>query len=207
MNLNTKFDTALRQNPLIAILRGLQPQEALAVGAALTESAWTIIEVPLNSPDALVSIGWLAEKFPSALVGAGTVLTVEDVHRVHQAGGELVVSPNFNSVVVQEAIRLGMICLPGVMTATEAFAAMAAGATGLKLFPSEMISPAVVRALRAVMPASTRLFPVGGITRENMGNYLAAGASGFGIGSSLFKPGMTASEVRAHALAFKAALA
>jgi 2-dehydro-3-deoxyphosphogalactonate aldolase len=202
MHAHSKFETALTQLPLVAILRGLQAHEALAMGAALSSTGWTLIEVPLNSPDPLTSIAILASSLPQALVGAGTVLTPADVRNVHAAGGQLVVSPNFNPAVVREAVRLGLVCLPGIMTASEAFAALEAGATGLKLFPSEMISPAVVRALRAVLPADTRVFPVGGITPENMHSYLAAGASGFGIGSALYKPGMTPEQVKGHAMKF-----
>ena len=201
-----KFDVALRQLPLVAILRGLPAHEALAVGTALVSGGWSLIEVPLNSPDPLKSIATLASNFPQALIGAGTVLTPDEVRNVHAAGGELIVSPNFNPAVVREAVRLGLVCLPGVLTATEAFAALQVGASGLKLFPAEMIPPAVVRALRAVLPAATRLLPVGGITTHNMDSYLAAGASGFGIGSALYRPGMTAAQVQAHALEFSAAL-
>lgn len=207
MNAHQKFDTALRHIPLVAILRGLQQHEALAVGEALTSTGWTLIEVPLNSPDPLQSIATLASQFPQALIGAGTVLTPDDVRNVHAAGGQLIVSPNFNPAVVREAVRLGLVCLPGVMTATEAFAALEAGATGLKLFPAEMISPAVVRALRAVLPAATRLLPVGGITPENMSHYLAAGATGFGIGSALYQPDRQAAQVQANAMNFISALA
>jgi 2-dehydro-3-deoxyphosphogalactonate aldolase len=205
MNAHEKFETALNHIPLVAILRGLHAQEALAVGEALTSTGWTLIEVPLNSPDPLVSIAALASNFPRALIGAGTVITPADVRNVHAAGGQLIVSPNFNPMVVREAVRLGLVCLPGVMTATEAFAALETGATGLKLFPAEMISPAVVRALRAVLPADTRLLPVGGITPENISSYLNAGANGFGIGSALYKPGITATEVQASAMNFIAA--
>ena len=202
MNAHQKLDAALNQLPLVAILRGLQTHEALTVGEALTSTGWTLIEVPLNSPDPLASIATLAGNLPQALIGAGTVLTPDDVRNVHAAGGQLIVSPNFNPAVVREAVRLGLVCLPGVMTATEAFAALEAGATGLKLFPSEMISPAVVRALRAVLPADARLLPVGGITPENMRQYLAAGATGFGIGSALYKSGMKASQVQGNAMNF-----
>ena len=205
MNAHQKFETALSSLPLVAILRGLQQHEALAVGEALTRTGWALIEVPLNSPDPLQSIATLASQFPQALIGAGTVLTPDDVRNVHAAGGQLIVSPNFNPAVVREAVRLGLVCLPGVMTATEAFAALEAGATGLKLFPAEMMSPTVLRALRAVLPAATRLLPVGGITPENMSHYLAAGATGFGIGSALYKPGMTAAQVQASAMNFIAA--
>ena len=205
MNAQQKFAAALSHLPLVAILRGLPAHEALAVGQALTSTGWTLIEVPLNSSDPLASIATLASNFPKALIGAGTVLTPDDVRKVHAAGGQLIVSPNFNPAVVREAVRLGLVCLPGVMTASEAFAALAAGATGLKLFPAEMISPAVLRALRAVLPADTRLLPVGGITPDNMCHYLAAGANGFGIGSALYKPGMKTMQVQANAMNFIAA--
>ena len=205
MNTHDKFAHALRTLPLVGILRGLTPAEALPVGEALTSTGWTLIEVPLNSPQPLQSIEVMGGAFPNALVGAGTVLSPHDVRNVHAAGGRLVVSPNFNATVVQEAVRLGMVCLPGVMTATEAFAALDAGATGLKLFPSEMITPAVVKALRAVLDADTLLLPVGGITPDNMGAYRAAGASGFGIGSALYRPGMEVSMVRENAMNFIAA--
>ncbi len=201
MNPQQKFESALGSVALVAILRGIQAHEALAVGEALNRSGWTLLEVPLNSPDPLQSIATLAQHFPRALIGAGTVLTSDDVRNVHAAGGQLIVSPNFKPAVVREALRLGLVCLPGVMTATEAFAAMDAGATGLKLFPAEMITPSAVRALRAVLSADTRLLPVGGITPHNMGSYLTAGANGFGIGSALYQPGMTAAQVLTKAMA------
>jgi len=207
MNIEQKFEAATSALPLVAILRGITPAEAIGVGAALVESNWKIIEVPLNSPHPLESIGLLCDAYPDALVGAGTVLDAAQVRDVHDAGAQLVVSPNFNADVVSEAIGLGMICLPGVATATEAFAALAAGATGLKLFPAEMISPAAVKALRAVLPTGARLLPVGGIHTGNMQTYRDAGATGFGIGSALYKPGMTADEVRSAALDFAAAWA
>lgn len=207
MSPQEKFATALQTIPLVAILRGLQPAEALPVGQALATTGWTLIEVPLNSPQPLESIKALAAAFPDALVGAGTVLTVEDVRHVHAAGGQLIVSPNFNPSVVREAVRLGLVCLPGVMTASEAFAALEAGATGLKIFPAEMITPAVVKALRAVLPAGTMVLPVGGITPDNMRPYLDAGANGFGIGSALYKPGMRPAEVGEAAMKFIAACA
>ena len=193
--------------PLVAILRGLHPQEALAVGQVLVDAGWDLIEVPLNSPQPLQSIATLRKSFPQALVGAGTVLTPEDVRQVHSAGGELIVSPNFNPAVVAEAVRLGMVCLPGVMTASEAFAALAAGASGLKIFPAEMITPMVLKALRAVLPAETLVLPVGSISPLNMPAFRAAGANGFGIGSALFKPGMTPAQVGESAAGFKAAWA
>ena len=207
MTPHTKFKTAMGRLPLVAILRGLQPLEALAVGQALVDAGWDLIEVPLNSPQPLQSIATLRKSFPQALVGAGTVLTPEDVRQVHSAGGELIVSPNFNPAVVAEAVRLGMVCLPGVMTASEAFAALAAGASGLKIFPAEMITPMVLKALRAVLPAETLVLPVGGISPLSMPAFRTAGANGFGIGSALFKPGMTPAQVAESAAGFKAAWA
>ena len=193
--------------PLVAILRGLHPLEALAVGQVLVDAGWDLIEVPLNSPQPLQSIATLRKSFPQALVGAGTVLTPEDVRQVHSAGGELIVSPNFNPAVVAEAVRLGMVCLPGVMTASEAFAALAAGASGLKIFPAEMITPQVLKALRAVLPADALVLPVGSISPLNMPAFRDAGANGFGLGSALFKPGMTPAQVAESAAEFKAAWA
>jgi 2-dehydro-3-deoxyphosphogalactonate aldolase len=205
MNAQEKFAHALQALPLVGILRGITPAEALPVGAALVAENWGLIEVPLNSPDPIQSIALLAAHQPQALVGAGTVLTAQQVREVHAAGGQLIVSPNYNEEVVREAVRREMVCLPGVMTPSEAFAALAAGAHGLKLFPAEMISPAVVKALRAVLPAEVQLLPVGGITPDNMAPYRAAGANGFGIGSALYKPGMTAEQVREQAKRFAAA--
>lgn len=204
-NLHQKFNTALSALPLIAILRGLTPAEALPIGQALVSAGWALIEVPLNSPQPLDSIAAMVSAFPQAMVGAGTVLTPNDVRNVHAAGGQLIVSPNFNPAVVREAVRLGLACLPGVMTATEAYAALDAGAAGLKVFPAEMATPVVIKALRAVLPASTVVMPVGGITPESMAAYLNAGANGFGIGSALYKPGMGADAVTANAIKFRAA--
>lgn len=191
-----KFTNAFRKLPLIAILRGITPAEAPSVGDALVNVGFGMLEVPLNSPDPLVSINLLAKQHPEALVGAGTVLTPAQVREVHAVGGELIVSPNFDEDVVREAVRLGLVCLPGVMTPTEAFAALAAGAHGLKLFPAELASPAVAKALLAVLPAGTLLLPVGGITPGNMAAWRAAGAQGFGIGGSLYKSGKSAAAVR-----------
>lgn len=205
MNAQEKFTRALQVLPLVGILRGITTAEALPVGAALVAENWGLIEVPLNSPDPIRSIALLAENQPQALVGAGTVLTVQQVREVHAAGGQLIVSPNYNEAVVREAVRREMVCLPGVVTPSEAFAALAAGAHGLKLFPAEMISPAVVKALRAVLPAEVQLLPVGGITPDNMAPYRAAGANGFGIGSALYKPGMTVEQVREQARRFAGA--
>jgi 2-dehydro-3-deoxyphosphogalactonate aldolase len=197
---------AMAQLPLIAILRGLTPAEAPDVGQALVSSGMAIIEVPLNSPEPLQSIATLAGLFPQTLIGAGTVLNAQQVKDVHAAGGRLVVSPHFNPAVVKQALALNMVVLPGVATPTEAFAALEAGAHGLKLFPAEMISPATVKALRAVLPQTTALMPVGGITPDNMAAYRAAGASGFGLGSSLYSPGKSAQAVQQQALAFVKAL-
>lgn len=202
-----KFSRAMAALPLVAILRGLPPEEAANVGRSLNGGGFRIIEVPLNSPRPLQSIATLAAQFPDVLVGAGTVLSVKDVADVKAAGGELIVSPNFNPAVVREAVRLGMVCLPGVLTASEAFAALDAGAAGLKLFPAEMIPPAAVKALRAVITDDVSLLPVGGISTQNMGAYRAAGASGFGIGSALYRPGLDAAQVGANAFAFAAAWA
>jgi 2-dehydro-3-deoxyphosphogalactonate aldolase len=193
---------ALTRLPLVAILRGISPAEVPAVGDALWSAGWRLLEVPLNSPDPLQSIATLAKRHPHAIVGAGTVRTAAEVRQVHDAGGRLVVSPHFDARVVQAAVSLGMIALPGVLTASEAFAALEAGATGLKLFPAEMIPPAGVKALRAVLPAEVTVMPVGGITPVNMAAYRAAGANGFGIGSALYKPGMDAHATAASAQAF-----
>ena len=193
---------ALVQLPLIAILRGLTPAEAPAIGQALVDSGFAIIEVPFNSPEPLESIAALTQQFPQTLIGAGTVLNAQQVKDVHAAGGRLVVAPNFNPAVVAQALALNMVVLPGVATPTEAFAALDAGAHGLKLFPAEMISPATVKAMRAVLPKAAALMPVGGITPDNMAVYRAAGATGFGLGSALYPPGRSAEQVRLAAQNF-----
>lgn len=196
---------ALARLPLVAILRGITPPEAGAVGDALVVAGWRLIEVPLNSPEPLQSIALLARRHPDAIVGAGTVRTPDEVRAVHAAGGRLVVSPHFDARVVRAATQLGMAAVPGVMTPTEAFAALDAGATALKLFPAEMIPPAAVKAMRAVLPADVVLLPVGGIAPGTMAAYRDAGAGGFGIGSALYKPGMGAQAVAAAAQDFAAA--
>ena len=193
---------AMAQLPLIAILRGLTPAEAPAIGQVLVDSGFAIIEVPLNSPEPFKSIAALTQQFPQTLIGAGTVLNAQQVKDVHAAGGRLVVAPNFNPAVVAQALALNMVVLPGVATPTEAFAALDAGAHGLKLFPAEMISPATVKALRAVLPKAAALMPVGGITPDNMAVYRAAGATGFGLGSALYAPGRSAELVHEKAKAF-----
>lgn len=198
---------ALAELPLVAILRGLAPEDALALGQVLVDAGFRIIEVPLNSPRPFESIGLLAKAFGTrAMVGAGTVLRTEDVTRVKDAGGRLIVMPHGDMAIIREAKRQGLICTPGVATPTEGFAALAAGADGLKLFPAEAIPPAIVKAWRAVFPPETLLLPVGGITPERMADYLAAGASGFGLGSALFAPGMSASDIQTRAQAFAAAI-
>ena len=192
--------------PLIAILRGIKPGEAVAVGEALFAAGFRIIEVPLNSPAPLHSIAQLAGALGRcALIGAGTVMSGEAVDQVAEAGGRLVVMPHSDAAVIGRAQEKGLYCLPGVATPTEAFAALAEGADGLKMFPGEGLPPAVVKAWRAVLPADLGLFPVGGITAEKMAAYYAAGASGFGLGSALYKPGMDPGEVRERAAVFVAA--
>lgn len=204
--MNPELSAAWRRSldtlPLVAILRGIAPGEADAVGEVLYAAGWRLLEVPLNSPQPLRSIERLALRFPDAVVGAGTVRTAGEVRQVHAAGGRLVVCPHFDARVVEAAAKLGLVVLPGVMTPTEAFAALDAGATGLKIFPAEMVPPAAVKALRAVLPREVLLFPVGGITPEAMAAFRAAGASGFGIGSALYKPGTAAQAVAAGARAF-----
>ncbi|MGI9521385.1 MAG: 2-dehydro-3-deoxy-6-phosphogalactonate aldolase [Hyphomicrobiaceae bacterium] len=190
------FASAIQACPLIAILRGITPDEVRDISDVLVEAGIRIIEVPLNSPDPLVSIERLVRRHGEfVLVGAGTVMTPEDVIDVRDAGGELIVSPHFASDVIDEAKSQKLYCVPGAATPTEGFNALASGADALKLFPAEAMPPKIVKAWRAVFPAGTRLLPVGGISEENMETYMAAGASGFGIGSSLYAPGRSASEV------------
>ncbi len=197
----------LAPTPLVAILRGIEPSEAEAIASVIVEAGFGAIEVPLNSPDPLKSIETIARRFGDrTLVGAGTVLSPEDVERVAGAGARLVVAPNANAFVIECAVRLGLFVLPGVATPTEAFAALSSGASGLKLFPAEAMPPEVVKAWRSVLPKGTHLFPVGGITPERIAPYRKAGAGGFGIGGALYKPGLTAKEVERAAKAFVAAL-
>lgn len=201
------FDEALARCPLVAILRGVRPDEVEPIGDALVEAGFTIVEVPMNSPDPLESVARLARRFASrAVIGAGTVLSPEQVDRVAAAGGRIAIAPNANPQVIARAVELGLAALPGIATPTEAFAALDAGATALKLFPAEASSPAVLGAMRAVLPPGTRVLPVGGVTPEAMAPWRAAGAAGFGLGSALYKPGFTAAEVGARAQAFVAAL-
>lgn len=197
---------ALANCPLIAILRGLTPADAPAVGAALHAAGFRVIEVPLNSPEPLESIRLLAESLPDCLVGAGTVLRVDQIEPIGRAGGRLIVMPHADVHVIAAAKAASMACMPGVATPTEAFAALAAGADGLKLFPAELIRPPVIRAMRAVLPRETCLAPVGGLTPDNLAEYRRAGADAFGLGSALYRPGATADEVARNAAAFVRAL-
>lgn len=197
------FDDALDACPLIAILRGIEPAEVVDIGDALMEAGFRIIEVPLNSPRPLQSIRRLRDAFGEhAVIGAGTVVAESEVEDIAACGGSLVVSPNFEPRIVRASIAHGMTALPGVMTPSELFAARAQGALAVKLFPAELIAPAVVKALRAVVPTDQKLLPVGGITPDNMAAYRDAGASGFGIGSALYAPGRGAAEVGERARAF-----
>jgi 2-dehydro-3-deoxyphosphogalactonate aldolase len=200
---HARFETALRALPLIAILRGIKPSEAEAIALALHAAGFRLLEVPLNSPDPFDSIARMKKALPSdALVGAGTVLRADDAERVRAAGGELVVMPHADPTVIRAAKAVGLVCVPGAMTPTEAFAALDAGADALKLFPAELISPRIVKAMRAVLPKTVRLFAVGGITGDSMPEYVRVGATGFGLGSSLYSPGASADQVGAQARRF-----
>jgi 2-dehydro-3-deoxyphosphogalactonate aldolase len=191
---------------MVAILRGLTPQRAPEVGAALTAAGFRIIEVPLNSPQPLDSIKLLAGAHRDCLVGAGTVLTPAEVDRVHGAGGRLVVAPNCSAAVIRRALELGMRVLPGIATATEAFAALDAGATDLKLFPAASYGPKHLKALKSVLPKHVRVFPVGGIGSQDIAAWLGSGADGFGFGSELFSPAYTLPELAKRAAALFDAL-
>jgi 2-dehydro-3-deoxyphosphogalactonate aldolase len=196
------------QCPLVAIIRGVTPGEAEAIGEALYEGGIRIIEVPLNSPDPIESIRLLAARFADrALIGAGTVLAAEQVAEVAAAGGRLIVAPNTHLPVIEAAAAAGMVSTPGYFTPSEAFAALRAGATGLKLFPAEGASPQVIKAQRAVLPKDVPLLVVGGVTPDNMRPWLDAGANGFGLGSGIYKPGQSAEETVAKARAYVAGLA
>ena len=200
------LQTAMAHCGLIAILRGITPAEAEAIGLELYAAGFRLIEVPLNSPDPLDSIRAMRAALPTdCLIGAGTVLDPEDCARVQQAGGELIVMPHSDAAVIRAAKALGMASCPGVATPTEAYAALAAGADVLKMFPAEQLGPAVLKAWRAVLRPPIALAPVGGITPDNIAIYAQAGASGFGLGSALYKPGLSANEVGQNARAFIAA--
>ena len=197
---------AFSQCPLVAILRGVQPAEAVEIGRALLEAGFRILEVPMNSPQPLNSIALLSKAFGTqALVGAGTVTAADQVLKVGEVGGRLIVMPHADATVVRATKSGGLYALPGFATATEAFAMIAAGADALKLFPAEASPPKVLKALRAVLPKDMPIIPVGSITPDNMSDYWAAGASGFGLGSALYKPGATPAEVAQNAARFVAA--
>ncbi len=201
--LEQKFQHAFSALPLVAILRGIKPEEVEPIALALYEAGFRLIEVPMNSPQALDSIARLAECLPAdAVMGAGTVLSCDAASKVHAAGGQLVVMPHADTRVIAHAKQLGAVCIPGAATPTEAFACVEAGADAVKLFPAELLTPAVVKALRAVLPPALRVLPVGGITPDNMAAYRVAGASGFGLGGALYAPGMGVSDVAEHAAAF-----
>jgi len=191
---------ALERCPLVAILRGVRPDEVEAVADAIVEAGFGMVEVPLNSPEPLESIARLARRYgPEVLIGAGTVLQPAQVDAVAAAGGRLIVSPNVDATVIGASAQRRLVCLPGYSTPTEAFIALSAGATGLKLFPAEAASPAVLKAQRAVLPADLAVLVVGGVGADNIGEWFAAGAAGAGIGGSLYRPGRTVREVGAIA--------
>lgn len=203
MNAGEELGRRLRECPLVAIIRGVTPDESEAIGEAIFEAGIRIIEVPLNSPEPLASIERLARRFgESALIGAGTVLRAADVGRVRDAGGRVIVSPNTFEPVIEAASEAGLVSLPGFFTPSEAFTALRAGATGLKLFPAEGAAPAVVKALRAVLPKDVPLLVVGGVGPGNMQPWLDAGAQGFGLGSGLYRPGQSAQETGSKARAY-----
>ena len=198
-----RLEDALEACGIVAILRGVTPDEVVAVSQTLYDAGVRVVEVPLNSPEPFLSIEKLAKEFKDKMVvGAGTVLTVQDVNVLKAHGGQISVSPDCNEATISRAVELGMIPLPGVFTPTEAFTAIRAGANHLKLFPAEVASPQTIKAWKAVLPKHVKIYAVGGVTPENMGDWLAAGASGFGIGSSLYKQGMSMANISesAHSL-------
>ena len=187
--------------------RGIKPTEVVDVAEILIEKDFKIIEIPLNSPDPIRSIELLTHYFENhAIIGAGTVLDEASIRSIAEAGAKLVVMPNGNGIVVKAAKDRGLIAIPGIATTTEPFAMIEAGADALKLFPAEGIPPSVLKAMKAVLPSTVPILPVGGITPEKMNDYLKAGAIGFGLGSALYKPGMTLRDIRKNAEAFNQAL-
>lgn len=200
------FEDAVKACGIIAILRGVAPDAVLGIGEALHRSGIRIVEVPLNSPEPFRSIAMLAETFRERMiVGAGTVLDADGVDRLKSSGGEISVSPDCNPAVIARAVEQGLVPLPGVFTPTEAFAAIRAGATHLKLFPAEAASPVTVKAWKAVLPKHVNIHAVGGVTPDNMQDWSKAGCAGFGIGSNIYKPGLSADDVADNAAAFVAA--
>jgi len=201
------FDSYFDQCPLVAIIRGVRPDDAVEIARALYEAGIRIIEVPLNSPDPFTSIRAIADAMgENALVGAGTVVDLPDVERVKQAGGRIVVSPNMNPQIISATVAAGMVSSPGVFTPSEAYSAIHSGAHALKLFPAEAASPKVVKALRAVLPTGTRLLVVGGVSPESICGWLDGGADGFGLGGGLYKPGQSTGETLEKARAYVAAV-
>ena len=198
-----RFAAAFAACPLVAILRGLTPAECEGVGDALVDAGFTLLEVPLNSPDPLVSIAAMAQRYAGrAMVGAGTVLTPQAVADVAEAGGELIISPNTDTEVIRASVARGLVSLPGYYTPSEGFAALAAGAHALKLFPADGASPAFLKAQRAVLPKTVRVLAVGGISPDTMAPWRAAGADGFGLGSNLYRAGKSVADVARDAAAF-----
>lgn len=205
-NESSALKQAMRHCGLIAILRGVCPDEVVAIGQALYEAGFRVIEVPLNSPEPLASIRALRQALPAdCLVGAGTVLSAQSCAEVAQAGGQLIVMPHSDPVVIRAAKAAGMACAPGVATPTEAFAALAAGADALKVFPAETVGEVGIKAWRAVLPPDVVLVPVGGIVPERLAAYQVAGARGFGLGSALYQPGRSTEDVAKRAQEFVAA--
>lgn len=203
MNAREVFDRYFNQCRLVAIIRGVTPADAVAIANALFEGGIRIIEVPLNSPDAFTSVRAIADSLGDrALIGAGTVLHPDQVARVRDAGGRIVVSPNMNPAVIRATVEAGMVSSPGIFTPSEAFAALDSGAHTLKLFPAEAASPKVVKSMRAVLPKDVPFLIVGGVTLESVPGWLDAGADGFGLGSGLYKPGGSAEETLGKARAF-----
>ena len=202
-----EYDSHFAQCPLIAIIRGVTPDEAVDIGGALIEGGIRIIEVPLNSPEPLKSIERLASRFGEQVsVGAGTVLNPEQVQQVRDAGGRLIVSPNMSPAVIRATAEAGVVSCPGIFTPTEAFTALEAGAHTLKLFPAEAATPKVVKAMRAVLPRDVPLVVVGGVSPDSIAAWLEAGASGFGLGSGLYKPGQSAADTLTKTRAYAAAV-
>ncbi len=201
-----RLEAACEALPLVAILRGLRPEEAVEITQALFDAGFRLIEIPLNSPEPFDSIAAVRKALPAeALGGAGTVTTLADVARLDRIGADLVVMPHADTEVIAAAKTAGMICIPGIATPTEAYAALSAGADALKVFPAELVGPAAVKAIRTILPAGTRLFPVGGIAPDTMGPFRSAGVAGFGLGSALYSPGDTVEAVTDKAARFVSA--
>ncbi|KAA8607751.1 2-dehydro-3-deoxy-6-phosphogalactonate aldolase [Salipiger aestuarii] len=200
---STRLDAACTALPLVAILRGLTPPEAVGIAQTLYDAGFRLIEIPLNSPQPFDSIAAVRAALPAdALVGAGTVTTPADVARLNDIGADLVVMPHADVAVIAAAKAAGLICMPGIATPTEAYAALHAGADALKIFPAELVGPAAIKAIRTILPAGTRVFPVGGISPGTMPRFHGAGVAGFGLGGALYKPGDTVGAVARKAGAF-----